>query len=88
MLLVILSHIFYKVLGLESTFLANYFNKSGFWGKVVIILLINQFILIFIPNVGKDKKLCYSRKNFFSRFIGLLICGTLSYFVVIRHLLV
>jgi hypothetical protein len=86
-LIIIFVHFFYKVLNLDESFLSNYFTKTGFWGKLLVILFINQFIVLFVPFEGKDKKLCYDFKNIGIRILSLILWGALSFWFVIKQLL-
>lgn len=85
--IVILTHIFYKALGLEQSILSNYFIKTGFWGKLLGILFINQILAFLVPNIGEDKKLCYNSKNIGVKVLGLIIWGGLFYWIALRQLL-
>lgn len=84
--LIILTHIFYEILGLEKTFLSDYFIQTGFWGKLLGILFVNQLLVFLIPNVGEDKKLCYNFKNIGVKIITLIVWGVLIYWFVLRKL--
>ncbi|KIX20720.1 hypothetical protein SY27_12585 [Flavobacterium sp. 316] len=86
-LIIIFVHFFYKILNLDESFLSNYFVKTGFWGKLLVILFINQFIVLFVPFEGKDKKLCYDFKNIGIRILSLILWGALSFWFVIKPLL-
>ena len=84
-ILVILTHVFYKLLGLENTFLSNYFAKTGFWGKFLGVLFVNQILVLLLPDAGEDKKLCYSIKKTKLKIITLFIWGSILYFFVVRN---
>jgi ABC-type multidrug transport system fused ATPase/permease subunit len=86
-LAIIFIHFFYKVLTLDKSFLSDYFINIGFWGKLLIIFFINQFIVIFVPFKGEDKKLCYNFNNIKIKILSLIFWGILSYFLVIKDLL-
>ncbi|CAA0193231.1 hypothetical protein [Tenacibaculum maritimum] len=88
-LLIILIHFFYGVLELDETFLKDYFTNTGFWGKVLIILFLNQFISIFVPLENKKGKLSYNFKNsiFYLKILALFLIAILSYLVVIKNLI-
>ena len=87
-LLIVLSHFFYKILHLDQTFLSDYLTKTGFFGKLVVILFINQIISFAIPFENKDKKLCYDFKTgIWFRLGTLALWGILSYWFVINPLL-
>ncbi|WP_299672025.1 hypothetical protein [uncultured Polaribacter sp.] len=78
--LLILIHFFDKALGLDDSKLSNYFLYAGFWGKFLTILLINQFLSLFIPIENKEKKLSYDfNKFFFLRLLILFILGLLTF---------
>ncbi len=80
---IILSHFFYKALGLDHTFLSNYFLETGFWVKFLSILTINQFLSLFTPFENKEKKLKYSLSNdFWGRLIMFFIFGFITYFIL------
>ncbi|MFL0119665.1 hypothetical protein, partial [Tenacibaculum maritimum] len=87
--LIILIHFFYGVLKLDETFLKDYFTNTGFWGKVLIILFLNQFISIFVPLENKKGKLSYNFKNsiFYLKILALFLITILSYLVVIKNLI-
>ncbi|CAA0193669.1 conserved membrane hypothetical protein [Tenacibaculum maritimum] len=87
--LIILIHFFYGVLELDETFLKGYFTNTGFWGKVLIILFLNQFISIFVPLENKKGKLSYNFKNsiFYLKILALFLIAILSYLVVIKNLI-
>lgn len=85
--LLILMHFFYKPLQLDHTIFSNYFINGVFWQKILMILSINQFIMLFVPVEDKDKKLCYNPKSIFFKLLGLLLWGGLSYYFVIRPLI-
>lgn len=83
---VILIHVFYKILGFEKTIFLQYFTQTGFWGKLLGIIFINQILAFIIPNVGEDKKLCYNSKNIAPKIFGFIIWGMLFYLFVIKDL--
>lgn len=84
--IIILFHFFYKVLNLDETFLAGYLIKTGFFGKLIVILFINQLISFAVPFKNRDKKLCYDFSDIFRRILTLLIWSGLSYWFVVRPL--
>ncbi len=84
--LIILTHIFYEILGLEKTFLSDYFIQTGFWGKLLGILFVNQLLVFLIPNIGEDKKLYYNFKNIGIKIFTLIVWGVLIYWFVLRKL--
>ncbi len=86
-LLIILTHIFHNTLDFEKTFLSDYFIKTGFWGKLLGILFINQLLVFLIPNIDGDKKLCYNFKNVGVKIFGFVIWGVLFFFFVLRKIL-
>ncbi len=88
-LLFVTAHLFYKTLGLDQTFLYNYFTKTGFWGKLVVILFINHFLSFFVPYENDEKQLIYGSflniiKN---NIIPLILLGGLSFWLAINPLL-
>lgn len=84
---IIITHFFYKSIGLDKTILSSYFIETGFWGKVFIILFINQFLVFFIPFENKEKKLCYDQSNLKSRVVSVIILGVISFWYTIKPLL-
>ncbi|MGO3706581.1 MAG: hypothetical protein ACTJGD_02705 [Mesonia hippocampi] len=85
--LIILAHFFYKIIHLDKTFLADYLNDTGFWGKLLVILFINQFLSFFSPTQNKEKKLSYNFSDFWIRLFVLILWGGLSYWFVIKSLI-
>ncbi|WP_282136031.1 hypothetical protein [Seonamhaeicola maritimus] len=85
--LIILAHFFYKIIDLDQTFLSDYLIKTGFWGKLLVILFLNQFLSFFSPSLNKDKKLSYDFSDFWVRLFVLILWGGLSYWFIIRPLL-
>lgn len=86
-LLIVLAHFFYKIIHLNKTFLADYLNDTGFWGKLLVILFINQFLSFFSPSENKEKKLHYDFSDWWIRLLVLILWGGLSYWFVIRALI-
>ncbi|MFK7107068.1 hypothetical protein [Flavobacterium oreochromis] len=84
---IILIHIFYKILGFEKTIFSLYFTETGFWEKLLGILFINQILVLLIPKIGSDKKLCYNFNHTLIKFLRLIIWGILFYFFVLRNIL-
>ena len=84
---IILIHIFYKILGFEKTIFSLYFTQTGFWEKLLGILFINQILVLLIPKIGSDKKLCYNFNHTLIKFLRLIIWGILFYFFVLRNIL-
>ncbi|WP_412987364.1 hypothetical protein [Pontimicrobium sp. IMCC45349] len=85
--LIILAHFFYKIIHLDKTFLAEYLNDTGFWGKLLVILFINQFLSFFSPTQNEEKKLSYNFSDFWIRLFVLILWGVLSYLFVIKSLI-
>lgn len=85
-LLIVLAHFFYKILQLDQTFLTAYLTKTGFFGKLVTILFLNQFISLLAPYENKEKKLRYTFEGMGLRLLTLALWGGLSYWFVIRPL--
>jgi hypothetical protein len=86
--IIVLLHFFYKVLNLDQTFLHDYLTETGFFGKLLMILFINQLFSFAIPIENKEKKLCYDFKTGILARVGILILwGALSYWFVLKPLL-
>lgn len=84
----ILFHFFYKVLKLDQSILYDYLSKTGFFGKLLVILFINQFISFGIPIQNKNKKLGYDfKKGILFRLGTLVVLGLLSYWFVLKPIL-
>jgi hypothetical protein len=84
---IVLAHFFHKILTLDQTFLSEYLTKTGFWGKLIVILFINQFVSLFIPFEDKNKKLVYEFKNWKKHLLTLIFLGALSYWFVLKPLI-
>lgn len=84
---IIFAHFFYKPLKLDQTLFANYLEETGFWGKLLIILLFNQLISFFIPTYSRDKKWHYDYSNIVSRIFIMIVFGVLSYYIVLEPLI-
>lgn len=79
LLIIILIHFFYKILGLDSTPLNPYFENISFWGQLLTVLFLNN-ILTFI--------LFYKKiKSKWKRVIAIIILGIMVYMFVIRELI-
>lgn len=85
-LALIMAHFFYRPLSLDKTIFGDYLLKTGFWGKLLIILFINHLLSFAIPTLDDEKKLNYNSKNVWFRLIILVIMGVLSYLVVLKNL--
>lgn len=83
-LIVILSHFFYRILQLDETFLSDYLTKTGFFGKLLTVIFVNQLLSFFVPFENKEKKLCYNfKRNIGYRLATLLVLlGLLIWFVI------
>ena len=86
-LLIVLAHFFYKILSLDQTFLADYLVGTGFFGKLAVILFINQLISLAVPFENEEKKLSYDFKNIKSKLLTLFIWGVLAFWFAIKPLL-
>ncbi len=85
-IIIILIHIFYRILGLENSIFSQYFTQTGFWGKLLGIFFLNQILVFLLPSLGDDKKLCYNTKNISAKVFGLIIWGILVYWFVIKNI--
>lgn len=87
-LLIVLAHFFYGILKLDQTFLSDYLIKTNFWGKLLVILFLNQFLSFFSPTESNDKKLSYNFSDIWFRLIILALWGFLAYWFAIKPLLI
>jgi hypothetical protein len=85
---IVLLHFFYKALGLDDTFLGDYLINTGFFGKLLVILFINQVLSFTVPALNKKNKLVYDFKTGIGwRILTLALLGSLSYWFVIQPLM-
>lgn len=86
--IIVLLHFFYKILSLDETFLGDYLTETDFFGKLLVILFLNQLISFAIPIQNEQKKLTYDYKTgILIRLITLFVLGGLSYWFVLKPLL-
>ena len=86
--LVILLHFFYKALYLDKTFLADYLTETGFFGKLLVILFINQTLSFAVPTLIKKNKLGYDfKKGIGWRLLTFILLGCLSFWFVIKPII-
>lgn len=85
-LFIVLAHFFYEILQLDKTFLSDYLNKTNFWGKLLVILFLNQFLSFFAPSQNKEKKLSYDFSDWLPRLLILILWGILAYWFAIKPL--
>lgn len=88
MVLLILVHFFYKILGLDETILKGYFEQTGFFGQLLMILFINQIISLAVPVPKNDTKLEYNfKQGIILRLIILVLLGIATYWFVLKAIL-
>lgn len=80
-------HFSYKILGLENTLFSTYMDNTGFWGKFLMILLINQTLNFISPSENDLGRLSYSKKDIWSKIFAFILWGVIAYFFVIKPLL-
>ncbi|MBB3123295.1 hypothetical protein FHS04_000792 [Mesoflavibacter sabulilitoris] len=86
--IVVLLHFFYKALYLDKTFLADYLIKTGFFGKLLVILFINQTLSFVVPTLIKKNKLGYDfKKGIGWRLLTFILLGCLSFWFVIKPII-
>ncbi|WP_405378252.1 hypothetical protein [Nonlabens sp. Asnod3-A02] len=85
---IVLAHFFHGLIDLDDTFLKEYLNQTGFWGKLLVILLINQILSIVMPSENSSEKISFDFRwdTIKWKLLVLLIWGFLNYFFVFRHL--
>lgn len=84
---VIIIHFFYKILFLNESLLSDYFIRTGFFGKLISVLLINQIISVFVPLDVKDEKIDYDFSDIWKRIFVIIVWSVLFCFVVLRNLI-
>jgi len=85
-LFIVLAHFFYEILQLDKTFLSDYLTRTNFWGKLLVILFLNQFLSFFAPSQNKEKKLSYDFSDWLPRILILILWGILAYWFAIKPL--
>lgn len=81
-LTIVVLHFFYKLLSLDKTFLSTYLTETGFFGKLLVIVIINQFLSLFVPFKDNENKLCYDNSDLQYRILVLVILSIILYITI------
>lgn len=85
--LIILTHFFYRTLNLEKTFLVDYLTQTNFFGKLIVILFLNHLISFGVPFANKDNKLTYDFTNIKRDILTLVLLGGLSFWFALKPII-
>ena len=82
-LIIIFIHIFSGFIVFnEDSILNYYFIKSTFWGKIFVIIYINQVIALFFPVKNKNGKYYFSKKTSVAKLLLLIILSVFLYYLL------